>query len=339
MRFEPVMRIAVFVTWATLMTPVAAKCQVKLLPATRDFALFPVSAQAPGFRFADSTLLEPPMPNRGGELLIEEAPFQTHGAWISDNSSRVPESIFQSTGRSDSSAVSSARDQASQEGFFARTFRRGLQDQREIWSAPFHRSTLKWDALFLAGTGTLVAFDEQILHALPDTQVSASSNASNAILAGTAVTLGSMYFIAGLHGGNTHARETGALGIESLANTFLIYVPLQVLAGRERPNEGTGEGNFFRNHSVNTSFPGGHSMFEFAMATTIAHEYPRWWVQLLAYGAALSVTGARMTAKMHFPSDLLVGGALGYLIGTHIFHAHCNPALGGDCHPSDKEGP
>jgi membrane-associated phospholipid phosphatase len=80
-------------------------------------------------------------------------------------------------------------------------------------------------------------------------------------------------------------------------------------------------------------------MFEFAMATTIAHEYPRWWVQLLAYGAAGAVTGARMTAKMHFPSDLLVGGALGYLIGTHVFHAHCNPVLGGDCHSSDKDGP
>lgn len=332
------MRAAVFMTWATLMTPVAAKCQVRLLPATRDFALFPLSAQAPGFRLRDSASLEPPAPTRGAELLIEDAPLQTRGAPISDDS-RVRESVFQLTKRLDAAAGSPAHDQGNQEAFITRTFKRGLQDQREIWSAPFHRSALKWDALFLAGTGTLVAFDEQILHALPNTQVSASSNVSNAILAGTGVTLGSMYFIAGLHGGNDHARETGALGIESLANTFLVYVPLQIMAGRQRPNEGTGEGNFFHNHSVNTSFPGGHSMFEFAMATTIAHEYPRWWVQLLAYGAALSVTGARMTAKMHFPSDLLVGGALGYLIGTHIFHAHCNPALGGDCHSSDKEGP
>ena len=80
-------------------------------------------------------------------------------------------------------------------------------------------------------------------------------------------------------------------------------------------------------------------MFAFCMATVIAHEYPRWWVQLLSYGAAGAITGARMTAKMHFPSDLLVGGALGYLIGTHIFHSHCQPGFGGDCHSRGKQGP
>jgi membrane-associated phospholipid phosphatase len=226
-----------------------------------------------------------------------------------------------------------------QEGFVSRAVKRGLQDQKEIWTAPFHRNHIKWDALFLAGTGTLLAVDEQILHALPNTQVSTSSTVSNSLIAAEGAALGGIFFIRGLHGGDSHAKETGVLGIETLANTFLVYLPLQIAAGRERPNEGTGEGNFLVRHSVNTSFPGGHSMFAFSMATVIAHEYPRWWVQLLSYGAASAITGARMTAKMHFPSDLLVGGALGYLIGTHIFHAHCNPDLGGDCHVSDKEGP
>jgi hypothetical protein len=226
-----------------------------------------------------------------------------------------------------------------QEGFVTRAFKRGLQDQKEIWTAPFHRTNLKWDALFLAGTATLVAVDEQVLHALPNTQVSTSSSVSNALIASEGAALGGIFFIGGLHGGDSHAKETGIIGIESLANSFLVYVPLQLIAGRQRPNEGSGEGNFFVNHSVNTSFPGGHTMFAFTMATVIAHEYPRWWVQLLSYGAAGAITGARMTAKDHFPSDLLVGGAFGYLIGTHVFHSRCNPDLGGDCHSRDKEGP
>jgi hypothetical protein len=220
-----------------------------------------------------------------------------------------------------------------------RALKRGLQDQKEIWTAPFHRKNLKWDALFLAGTGTLVAVDEQVLHALPDTQVSTSSSVSNALIASEGAALGGLFFIHGLHGGDSHGKEAGIIGFEALANSFLVYLPLQVVAGRQRPNEGSGEGSFFKNHSVNTSFPGGHSMFAFTMATVIAHEYPRWWVQLLSYGAASAITGARMTAKDHFPSDLLVGGALGYLIGTHVFHSHCNPDLGGDCHSRDKEGP
>jgi hypothetical protein len=226
-----------------------------------------------------------------------------------------------------------------QDGFVSRALKRGLQDQKEIWTAPFHRKNLKWDALFLAGTATLVVVDEDVLHALPNGQVSASSNVSNALIVSEGAALGGIFFIGGLHGGDTHAKEAGVIGIETLANTFLVYAPLQLIAGRQRPNEGSGEGNFFVNHSVNTSFPGGHTMFAFAMATVVAHEYPRWWVQLLSYGAAGAITGARMTAKDHFPSDLLVGGALGYLIGTHVFHSRCNPDLGGDCHSRDKEGP
>jgi hypothetical protein len=224
----------------------------------------------------------------------------------------------------------------SEGGFLTRAVKRGLQDQKQIWTAPFHRANLKWSVLFLAGTATLVSFDEQILHALPNSGVNTSSNISNGLIAGTGAALGGIFFVGGLYGGDSHAKETGIIGIEALANTFLVYVPLQLIAGRERPNEGTGEGNFFVNHSLNTSFPGGHSMFAFCMATVIAHEYPRWWVELLSYGAAGAITGARMTAKMHFPSDLLAGGALGYLIGTHIFHSHCNPDLGGDCHSRDK---
>ncbi|HVO64778.1 MAG TPA: phosphatase PAP2 family protein [Terriglobales bacterium] len=238
-------------------------------------------------------------------------------------------------------AVDSARTEEGnhEEGFVTGALKRGVQDQKEIWSAPFHRKNLKWDALFLAGTGILVAVDEQVLHALPDTQVSTSSTVSNAIIVSEGAALGGIFFIGGLHGRDTHAKETGYIGMEALANSFLVYLPLQLIAGRERPNEGTGEGTFFKNHSLNTSFPGGHSMFAFTMATVVAHEYPRWWVQLLSYGAASALTGARMSAKMHFPSDLLVGGALGYLIGTHVFHSRCNPDLGGDCHTSDKEGP
>jgi hypothetical protein len=237
------------------------------------------------------------------------------------------------------SDASTANPGNHQEGFVTRALQRGLQDQKEIWTAPFHRQNIKWDALFLAGTGTLIAVDEQVLHALPNAQVSTSSNVSNALIASEGAALGGIFFIGGLHGGDSHAKETGFIGMEALANTFLVYAPLQLIAGRQRPNEGSGEGNFFVNHSLNTSFPGGHTMFAFTMATVIAHEYPRWWVQLLSYGAAGAITGARMTAKDHFPSDLLVGGALGYLIGTHVFHSRCNPELGGDCHASDKEGP
>jgi len=212
---------------------------------------------------------------------------------------------------------------------------RGLRDQKELLLAPFHKKNLIWDALFLAGTGTLIAYDEQAARAVPRDWESASHWASNAAIVSTSLALGTV-FLRGLKTDNEHAKEMGYLGLEALSNAFLIYTPMQLLAARERPFEGTGEGAFFKNHSVNTGFPAGHAMFSWVMATTVAHEYPKPWVQALAYGAALTVTGARFTGRNHFPSDLLVGSVLGYFIGTHIFHSHCKFGLSPACHPRDK---
>ena len=212
---------------------------------------------------------------------------------------------------------------------------RGLQDQKQILVAPFHKKNLKWDALFLGGTGLLIAYDEQAARAVPRSFETPSHWASNAAIVGTSLALGTVFF-SGLKNDNEHAKETGYLAMEALANTFTIYTAMQLIAGRERPFEGTGEGAFFKHHSVNTAFPAGHAMFTFVMASTIAHEYPKPWVQVLAYGAATVVAGARFTGRNHFPSDLMVGSVLGYLIGTHIFHSHCKLGLSPACHPRDE---
>jgi hypothetical protein len=82
-----------------------------------------------------------------------------------------------------------------------------------------------------------------------------------------------------------HARELGFLELETLTDTFLIYPPMQLIAGRQRPGEGNGHGDFFQHHAINTSFPGGHAMFTRAMATVVAHEYSKRWIQILTYGA------------------------------------------------------
>jgi len=103
------------------------------------------------------------------------------------------------------------------------------------------------------------------------------------------------------------------------------------MAGRQRPDVGNGNGDFWKNHNINTSFPGGHAMFTFAMATVLSHEYRQKWVQALAYSAATIVTVTRFTARDHWSSDMFVGAALGIGIGAHVFHAHCDPQLSDSC--------
>jgi hypothetical protein len=221
--------------------------------------------------------------------------------------------------------------------FMTRMLKHGLEDQKGLYAAPFKPSNIKWDALVLAGTGALLATDRRIEKQVPTSHFQAYQNTSNIVIGGLSASLAGVW-IYGIKTENPHARETGELELETLTNTFLIYAPMQFIAGRQRPGEGNGNGDFWRHHSMNTSFPGGHAMFTWSMATVVAHEYPKPWVRALAYGAATTVTASRFLARDHWASDMFVGSALGFAIGTHIFHSHCDPELSLSCHRHTQEG-
>jgi hypothetical protein len=221
--------------------------------------------------------------------------------------------------------------QSESRGFVRRGATRLLRDQKELYLAPFQRSNFKWDAIVLAGTGALLATDRRIERHLPGGNVDIYGNFSNVALGGTAAAL-ALAWGYGIKTHNEHLKETGLLEVEALVNTFLIYTPMQFAAGRQRPGEGNGYGDFGRHHNIDTSFPAGHAMFTIAMASVIAHEYPKPWVKALAYGAAAAVMGGRLLGRDHWSSDVFVGSALGYFIGAHIFHSHCNPKFRGACH-------
>jgi membrane-associated phospholipid phosphatase len=223
------------------------------------------------------------------------------------------------------------QNSAQHHGIIGRIIKRGLQDQKGLYAAPFKPSNLKWDALVLAGTGAFLATDRRTEKRLPDGHFQLYQNSSNIALGGLAASLAGLW-IYGIKAEHPHAKETGELELETLTSTFLIYAPMQFIAGRQRPGEGNGNGDFGRHHAMNTSFPGGHAMFTWSMATVVAHEYPKPWVKVLAYGAAMTVTASRFLARDHWSSDMFVGSALGFAIGTHIFHTRCDPELSESCH-------
>jgi hypothetical protein len=217
------------------------------------------------------------------------------------------------------------------EGLVRRGIKRALRDQKELYRTPFQRSNFRWDATVLVGTGALIATDRHIERHLPGGNVDIYGNFSNVALGGTAGAL-AFFWGYGIKTGNEHLKEMGSLELEALVNTFLIYTPMQFVAGRQRPGEGNGYGDFGRHHNIDTSFPAGHPMFTIAMATVAAHEYPKPWVEALAYGAAAAVMGGRLLGRDHWSSDVFVGSALGYFIGSHIFHSRCNPTFSKACH-------
>ena len=205
-----------------------------------------------------------------------------------------------------------------------------LHDQKSLYAAPFKPANLKWDALVLIPTGILIAEDRHIERQLPTGNLGKYSTISNIVIGSTAGGLAATWLY-GLKSGDSHAAELGYMEIESLIDTLFVYAPMQFTLGRQRPGEGNGNGDFWRHHSLNTSFPAGHAMFTWNMASVAAHEYPKTWVKLLAYGAALTVTTSRFVGRDHWAGDTFAGAALGYFIGSHVFHTRCDPELDKGC--------
>jgi hypothetical protein len=160
------------------------------------------------------------------------------------------------------------------QGLVMRSVRRTLEDQKELYRAPFKPSNFKWDALVLGGTAALLASDRHIEKHIGNAHQTVYQATSDVAIAGLGATLGGVY-LWGIKGDHPHAKETGALELETLVNTFLIYTPMQLLAARQRPDEGNGNGDFWKHHNINTSFPGGHAMFTFAMATWCHTNIPK----------------------------------------------------------------
>jgi membrane-associated phospholipid phosphatase len=223
-----------------------------------------------------------------------------------------------------------ASPDSSHRKFLTRWAKRGLRDQADMYTAPFHRSEMKWVIGLPVVTAGLIAIDKHASAALSRNPSSASADISNVGLFATAGAVG-VLLVDGATRGESHALETGVLGAEAMANSVVLYAVLQLIAERQRPLQGTGQGHFFQTSGVNNSFPSGHTIITWTAASTIAHEYPNPWVEWLAYATATAVSVTRFTSLQHFPSDVVVGSTLGYLIGRHIFHAHCKAGLSAAC--------
>jgi membrane-associated phospholipid phosphatase len=197
------------------------------------------------------------------------------------------------------------------------------QDQKAIWTSPFHitRKNARWWLTFGAITGVLMATDRRTSRELPNTadQLLFSGHVSQVGAAYTLIPVAGGFYLSGVLTKNAKLRETGFLGGEALADALIVSQVLKLATGRQRPSEGDGGGHFFHGSD---SFPSGHAMESFALASVISQEYGnKKAVVILAYGLATVVSASRLSARRHFPSDVVAGGAMGWFIGRHVFDA------------------
>jgi hypothetical protein len=131
---------------------------------------------------------------------------------------------------------------------------------------------------------------------------------------------------------NEHARETGRLSAEALTDSFLVTEALKFVSNRQDPNIASAHGLFGHSSPLDSSFPSTHAALAWSAATIFAQEYPGPVTKWTAYGLASLVSVSRITAERHFPSDVLVGAAAGYLIGRLVYRLHHDDSM------SDRTG-
>ena len=206
--------------------------------------------------------------------------------------------------------------------------KRVAEDQREFWgkSRDLTRpATLEKIFPFAAAGALLIAADSSLSNSVPPSQVKRSQDISNYATLSLAGAAGSGYML-GRFTHNDHLQETGYLSAEAALNSVLITYALQRATMRQTPDRANGNGAFVAGGS---SFPSAHSALAWSLASVMAQEYPGPLTRLLAYGLASGVTLTRVTGKQHFPSDVLLGSALGWYFGRQVYRARHNPQLPG----------
>jgi hypothetical protein len=202
-----------------------------------------------------------------------------------------------------------------------------LRDQGAIWTSPvrIRSRELKYLIPLTLATTVAITTDHEAMTEVVsqdpdfnDKNVTAS-NGLTGILLGTPAVL----FFAGQFRGDPHARETGILAGEALLNGLAVEQGVKLMTWRERPKVDDSKGKFFQGDvGIDSSFPSSHSVLAWSSAAVIADEYPSRMVQFTVYTLATGVSLTRVLGQQHFPSDVLVGSALGWMVGHYVFKKH-----------------
>ncbi|MGA7410536.1 MAG: phosphatase PAP2 family protein [Bryobacteraceae bacterium] len=176
---------------------------------------------------------------------------------------------------------------------------------------------------FLALTAGLIVADPHIAPTFRNTtafhgfnQVFSSTN-TNAMIAAAPVGLLAASLITKDH----YERNTALLAGEAFADAEILDLGLKYSTRRLRPTGFPPNANYSDSwwESGGNSFPSGHTIAAFAIATVISRRYPHQrWLPYVAYGLAATIGFSRLTLSAHFPADVFVGGILGYTISRFV---------------------
>lgn len=203
-----------------------------------------------------------------------------------------------------------------------------LSDQQTVWTFPARLGRKRnWvpTVSILAVAAGLVALDPTEANYFRQSTSFHSFNnvfTSNRMMYGTLLTPAALYFT-GLARKDSKMKGTALFAGEALADTALVSLVLKNATRRVRPVNLPPHGNaydtwFESGGSITSgrgSFPSGHTIAAFSVATVVARRYGNHrWVPWVVYTGAALVGFSRLSLSAHFASDVFMGAALGYSI-------------------------
>ena len=193
-----------------------------------------------------------------------------------------------------------------------------LDEQKQIWTFPLHGDSWKKRGLWVAVGLSAASFsldgcpaeklrNDTSFHDFNEVFASSGSDIAVAALPLAITGLGEL-------SGNEGLSEIGWKTSEAAADAYLVSTVWKLATQRSRPHEGKDYGFW----EGGNSFPSGHAAVVWAVAATTAHHFrDHKWVAWLVYPAAAIVSFSRASSGNHFPSDVVVGSALGFAIGRY----------------------
>lgn len=124
-------------------------------------------------------------------------------------------------------------------------------------------------------------------------------------------------------------RITGRMLLQSLFYSGSVTLVLKSILGRSRPylTDNQYTYNWFQTNDDKMSLPSGHATVAFAVSTVFAERINTWWSRAVFYPLALITSLSRVHDNMHWMSDVMLGGAIGF--GAGYFTTHYNDKKSG----------
>jgi membrane-associated phospholipid phosphatase len=203
-----------------------------------------------------------------------------------------------------------------------------VRDQEEIWSFPFqlaHGQHWSHTVTLAAATLALLSSDPYVDPYFNHTAAFRGFNRAfgSQVTAVETIAIPSALYVVGLDLHDTYMQKTALLAGEAVADSEVLRAVMNSVTNRWRPQDifsrRTYADTFFHNISrVGSSFPSGHTIAAVSVATVIARRYrDHRWVPWVAYGLAGAIGFSRISLRTHFPSDVFLGGILGYAIARY----------------------